>query len=360
MKNMRRIIITMYFLLGSLLLQAQDPVYSHFWGDRLYLNPAMAGSERGINVSAAARYQWPKITSEFAAYGFSVSAFEPNIGGGWGLSAMQHVEGEGFQKTSEYSFTYAYRLYGPRKRGDLAFGVRTGYLQRSIDFNKLIFSDQLDPVNGVIFSTQAELPPSDVIHLFNANAGLDFRYFLTKSRRSYINLGLSCNNITRPRFSLMYLDSRLPARYTAYGTLVIPGNPSGRFPFMIKPMVMVSRQGTLDKADLSITMLGIETSSDHIFGGVLYRSAEVYTLPRRDALFIHTGFYWRTNEAVHSFSYGYEYNISRLAINTGGSHEISYNMDLEGFMLFRKLSTMGRKRVKHCPDFKAVGGLKAL
>jgi type IX secretion system PorP/SprF family membrane protein len=360
MKSMRRLIVAILILIGSGIASGQDPVYSHFWGDRLYLNPAMAGSERGMNVSAAARYQWPKITSEFAAYGISVSAFEPNIGGGWGLSAMQHVEGEGFQKTSEYSFTYSYRLYGPRKRGDLAFGVRTGYMQRSIDFNKLIFSDQLDPVNGVIYTTQAELPPSDVVHVFNANAGIDFRYFITKSKRSFINLGFSCNNITRPRFSLMYLDSRLPARYTAYGTLVITGKPSGFFPHLIKPMFLVSRQGNLDGSDLSITMLGVQTSSDHVFGGVIYRSAEVYKLPRRDALFVNAGFYWRTNEAVHSFSYGYEYNISNLAINTGGSHEITYNMDLEGFMLFRKLSSMGRKRVKHCPDFKAVGGLKAL
>lgn len=358
--NMCRRFVFLFLVLLSSKAIAQDPVYSHFWGDRLYLNPALAGSERGLNISAAARYQWPKITSEIASYGISVSAFEPNIGGGWGLSAMQHVEGEGFQKTSEYSFTYAYRLYGPKKRGDLAFGVRTGYLQRSIDFNKLVFSDQLDPVNGVIYTSQAELSPSDVIHIFNANAGLDFRYFLTKSKRAYINLGVSCNNITRPRFSLMYLESRLPIRYTAYGSIVIPGRESGRFPFLVKPMFMVSRQGDLDGSDLSITMVGFQTSSDHIFGGVLYRSAEVFKLPRRDALFFNFGFFWRTGSAVNSFSYGYEYNVSRLAINTGGSHEITYNMDLEGFLLFRKLNTMGRKRVKHCPDFKAVGGLKAL
>lgn len=349
-----------FLVLFSGLAGAQDPVYSHFWGDRLYLNPALAGSERGLNVSAAARYQWPKITSEIASYGISVSVFEPNIGGGWGLSAMQHVEGEGFQKTSEYSFTYSYRLYGPKKRGDLAFGVRTGYLQRSIDFNKLIFSDQLDPVNGVIYTTQAELPPSDVIHIFNANAGFDFRYFLTKSKRTYINLGCSWNNITRPRFSLMYLESRLPIRYTLYGSLAITGRPSGRFPFLVKPMFMISRQGDLDGSDLSITAFGFQSSSDHIFGGVLYRSAEIYKLPRRDALFFNFGFFWRGRSAVNSFSYGYEYNISRLAINTGGSHEITFNMDLEGFLIFRKLNTMGKKRVKHCPDFKAVGGLKAL
>ena len=360
MMDMRRTVITLLLALGLCSVRAQDPVYSHFWGDRLYLNPALAGSDRGLNVSAAARYQWPKITSEIASYGISVSAFEPNIGGGWGLSAMQHVEGEGFQKTSEYSFTYSYRLYGLKKRGDLAFGVRTGYLQRSIDFNKLVFSDQLDPVNGVIYTTQAELPPSDVINIFNANAGIDGRYFLTKSKRAYLNLGLSLNNITRPRFSLMYLESRLPIRYTAYGSVVIPGKESGRFPFMVKPMFLVSRQGDVDGSDLSITMVGFQTSSDHVFGGVLYRSAEVYKLPRRDALFFNFGFYWRGRSSVNSFSYGYEYNVSRLAINTGGSHEITYNMDLEGFLLFRKLNSMGRKRVKHCPDFKAVGGLKAL
>lgn len=342
-------------------VSAQDPTYSHFWVDKLYLNPALAGNEKGLSTSLMLRYQWPKITSEFATYGFSISSMEPNLSGGIGFSAMQHIEGEGIQKTTEVSFSYAYRIYHKR-RWDLALGMRAGMLQRKIDFTKLIFSDQLDPVNGLIFPTQAELPPNDATRVFNANTGFDFRWFTTKSHRTFINIGFSLNNVTSPLFSLLYMESRLPMRFTGYASITLPVRPwSGSFDFVFKPMIYHTRQGRkIDNTSMRLTSIGLQTSSDHIFGGVFYRSAEVYNLPRRDALFSHLGINWSNRNTLFTFSYGYEVNVSNLAPNTGGSHEVTFTATFDEFMLFGKLNSMGKRRLKNCPDFKPVGGLKTL
>jgi len=363
MKKLYKYYFLIILLGGAIqILKAQDPVYSHFWVDKLYLNPALAGSDKGLSATMMMRYQWPKITSDFAVYGVSISSFEPNLSGGIGFTAMQHVEGEGIQKTSEFSFTYSYKILDPKKRRwELDLGIRVGYLQRNIDFSKLIFSDQLDPVNGLIYTSQAELPPGDFTGAFNANTGLDLRFFTSKKQRSFINIGFSANNITRPKFSLLYLESCLPIRYSVYGSLTIPVSPwSGKYNYIFKPMFMHTRQGTFQSSDMRLTSIGIQTASDRIFGGVYFRSAEVYNLPRRDALFFNFGFNWISRQTTYSFSYGYDLNVSNLGPNTGGSHEFALLANIDEFRIFKNLNSLGRRMLKHCPDFKPIGGLKTL
>jgi type IX secretion system PorP/SprF family membrane protein len=342
-------------------LKAQDPIYSQYWIDKLYLNPALAGSEKGFDGSMMLRYQWPNITSQFANYSVSLSGFEPNIGG-WGFSAMQNVEGEGVQKTTEVSISYAMRVFPLNKRWDLSFGLRTGFIQRKIDFSKLVFSDQLDPVNGVIYDTKAELPPSDGVLVFNANTGMNFRWFVNKRKRTFVNIGISLNNVTSPHLSLlMFDDTRLPIRYIGYASVLLPINPnSGRFSMGFRPMFMHTRQGNFSRPSLALTMAGFQTSTDRIFGGAFYRSREIINVLKRDGLFFNAGFFFSIGDMNLSTSYGYEINISRLATNTGGSHEISLTMNYENFLIFKKLSSVGRRRLKHCPDFRVVGGLKSL
>jgi type IX secretion system PorP/SprF family membrane protein len=354
MKKFPNLILLIFFIFISKIVFSQDAVFSHYWVDKLYLNPALAGNDKGLSASLMQRYQWPKITSDFATYSFNISGYEPNLAGGWGISAIQNVEGEGLQKTTEVSFTYAYRIFSDKKRWDISFGLRTGYLQRSIDYSKLVFSDQIDPVNGFIYATEAELPTNNSVGVLNANVGANWRWFLNKEKRTYLNIGLSCNNITRPQFSLLNLDSRLPLRTTLYSSILIPVNPkSGRFSYSIKPVFLITRQGnSILNSDFSLIITGLQWSSENIFGGVMYRSGEVVNLERRDALFFNFGAFWNRPETIYSFSYGYEVNISKLATNTGGSHELAITMDIDSFVIFRKTNSMSRKRNKNCPDFK--------
>lgn len=360
MKNIFNLLSVVMLLSAN--VKGQDPLYSNVCCDPLYLNPALAGSEKGLSANATIRYQWPKITSEFATYSAGISSLEPNLGGGVGLHFMQNVEGEGYQKTTEFSFLYAYRIYVKRKL-DIGMGLRVAHLQRSIDFSRFVYSDQLDPVNGVIYPTQAEVPAGDKVSVFNAATGLDIKMYTSKRQRTYFNFGLSANNITQPNFSLLYLESRLPIRFSTYFSIVLPGNPySGRFAYLIKPMLMHTRQGPspLGKSALALTVVGLESSTDHLFLGTYYRSAEVVNLPRRDALYFFSGIHWQSRESSYSFGYGYEVTVSNIAPNTGGAHEVCIKANRTDFRFFKRLNSFGKRRLKHCPDFKAVGGLKTL
>ncbi|MCB0634515.1 MAG: type IX secretion system membrane protein PorP/SprF, partial [Lewinella sp.] len=45
-------------LCGLVELKAQDPSFSQFYANRVYLNPAFVGLESGITLSATSRMQW--------------------------------------------------------------------------------------------------------------------------------------------------------------------------------------------------------------------------------------------------------------------------------------------------------------
>ena len=55
----------MLLLCFSHYLSAQDPSFSQFYANRIYLNPAFAGIEGGISATAVARAQWLRADRGF-------------------------------------------------------------------------------------------------------------------------------------------------------------------------------------------------------------------------------------------------------------------------------------------------------
>ena len=74
---------------------SQDPSFSQFYANRIYLNPAFAGMEPGIGVSGVARMQWAAVDRGFRTYGFSADAQLPVARLGVGLHLLRDTEGIG-------------------------------------------------------------------------------------------------------------------------------------------------------------------------------------------------------------------------------------------------------------------------
>ena len=77
------VLLTIPFLLGD--LYAQDPEFSQFYANPLYLNPALAGVTVCPKVNANYRNQWPAIGKAFITYNASYDQYVSFLHGGLGL-----------------------------------------------------------------------------------------------------------------------------------------------------------------------------------------------------------------------------------------------------------------------------------
>ena len=83
---MRKSLLSLGILcaIGLTLLQAQDPSFSQFYANRIYLNPAFTGLESGLTVGAVSRMQWLTVDGGFRTYGFTLELQEPHLSSGIG------------------------------------------------------------------------------------------------------------------------------------------------------------------------------------------------------------------------------------------------------------------------------------
>src|SRR5690348_885951 len=84
-----------FFLCISLSCLAQDPEFTQFYANPLYLNPAFAGSARCGRLALNFRDQWPSLTGQFVTYSASYDQHVDAIGGGLGILAMSDKAGQG-------------------------------------------------------------------------------------------------------------------------------------------------------------------------------------------------------------------------------------------------------------------------
>ena len=59
-------------IFSSTLCFGQDPSFSQFYANRIYLNPAFTGIENGISFAGTSRNQWSKVDQGFKTYIASV------------------------------------------------------------------------------------------------------------------------------------------------------------------------------------------------------------------------------------------------------------------------------------------------
>ena len=207
------------------LVCAQDPVYSQPYLTPINLNPAATGTgDYDLRMSAIYRRHWWSIPSQMNYMAFSVDKFLPSISSGIGLLATKSDEGY-LKKTGVYA-SYAYTVCagtasaaenGGSPKWFWTGGLQFGVAQTRIDYDKLIFADELD-IRGVIpGSVSSADPPINNGKLFpDFAAGMFFNYSLTENSR--LLAGFSGHHINRPDESLTStsdsIRSQLPVRWS--------------------------------------------------------------------------------------------------------------------------------------------------
>jgi len=285
--------------------KAQDPQFTQFYANPLYLNPAFAGSARCPRFVLNYRNQWPAIPGNFVTYSASYDQHFDGLNGGLGILVTNDVAGEGTLNTLNASAIYSYHLEVSRNFSIKA-GFQATYAQRTLDWNKLTFGDQIDSRYGFIYATQEVFGPNSV-NFVDFSAGI-----LGYSENFFF--GFAAHHLTQPDQSFLVPTSRLPIKFTGHTGAVIPLGKKTRFndPAKISPNILFQQQ-----QDFRQINLGMYFQKSPFIAGLWYRN--------RDAFIVLVGL----QQGIFKFGYSYDVTVSRLTNSTAVAHEISFAMQIE-------------------------------
>ncbi|TWR31747.1 type IX secretion system membrane protein PorP/SprF [Mucilaginibacter pallidiroseus] len=193
-------------------LMAQDHMYSQFFNSPLYLNPALNGQFEGdLRVNLIYRNQYTSVPGSLSYLSASVDLSVPQFGGGIGLLFSRSSEGTAYLNKNNISGIYSYSVGSDAYV--LSFGLQAGVTNRSVDFGKLVFGDQIDPRLGYIpgSTSGADLPQFNNKFYFDAGFGLN----LTAGN---FNIGGAAMHVNQPNESFTGTTYKLPVRATAHAS----------------------------------------------------------------------------------------------------------------------------------------------
>lgn len=330
---------TVLFLIILLHFQdskSQDPEFSQFFAAPLYLNPAMAGISYGPRVNLIYRNQWPAIDKGFVTYAASYDMHIDAIGGGLGVLFFGDRIANGLLNTYSIKLMYAYQFKLSKKFGIKA-GIEGGYTHRRIDWARLTFSDQIDPIFGFdnafnVPNPTFERPPDDFTSSY-ADFGVGFVAFSPK-----VFGGMAVKHITKPKDSFTGSDdSEVPIRIDLHAGGDIDLAPANRKKnISLSPNILFAQQSSFTQLNA-----GTYVNIQMIYTGLWYRA----TFGNPDAVIALLGL----RMGYVNVAYSYDFTISELRSASGGAHEVSFSFNLGG-----EDSSLNPKKKQgrlNCPSF---------
>jgi type IX secretion system PorP/SprF family membrane protein len=340
---MRKYLVILIILFSGLnqRICAQDPQFSQFYAAPLYLNPAFAGSTELARVGLNYRNQWPSFPATFTTYSVYFDYFFEDYNSGVGLLLMSDKEGLAGLNTTNITLQYAYQLQlTPR----IIFrpALEGSYNMKRIDFNNLVFSDQLD-FTGQINPSTGEIFNSDFRNnYFDIGAG-----GLIYSEKFWV--GFSANHLLSPNTSLLDEDSPLDRKFSIHMgyKFLLPTQTdfafrSGYRDVSITPTAQYKMQGQFSQLDA-----GLYFTYEPVVFGMWYRGLPFKPLDgnsNNESLIFLLGY---TSKGLN-IGYSYDHTISKLGPTTGGAHEIS--LRYEFFMGDPRKPAKNIRKIP-CPQF---------
>ncbi len=327
-----------FFFIASW-VQAQDPEFSQYYAAPLYLNPAFTGTTNDHRFISNYRNQWPNVAQWYATYAFSYDYNLAAINSGFGFMATQDQAGSASMKSTEFNFLYSYKLHLSSK-WVISSGLNFGYAVRSIDFNKLIFADQLQ------FNSTGTTPTSDPALFNSGNAHyFDFKAGMLAYNRNFW-VGFAADHINEPNRSLLNQFAFVPLKVTVHGGVCVPlyagAFKRNRIP-VLSPSFVYKRQANFEQLDIGAYLL-----YDPIVFGLWYRGIPVAknadNSPSQDAVVLILGFQFDRLEVVYS----YDFTVSKLGPASGGAHEVAlkYRFEIPENRKYKK-----KDKFIPCPTF---------
>ncbi|MFL2570349.1 MAG: type IX secretion system membrane protein PorP/SprF [Parvicellaceae bacterium] len=285
----------------------QDPEFTQFYSNPIYLNPAFAGSRGCPRFVMNHRNEWPNISGNFVTTAAAYDQKVDGLRGGLGFLVLNDNAANTLS-TTRASLMYAYHLKITRKFS-LNFGVEGSYYQKAIDWDKLTFGDMIDPRRGFVYQTN-QVRKDEPVNNLDFSAGV-----VGYTENFYF--GFAAHHLTTPDESFINnAESPLPMKLTGHAGAVIPldGGSSSLYSDdkkpTISPNILYTRQGTTQQLNM-----GVYVKKGALVGGVWYRN--------KDSFILTVGL----ESDMIKVGYSYDVTMSQLSVISGGSHEVSLGIN---------------------------------
>jgi type IX secretion system PorP/SprF family membrane protein len=305
--------------------QAQDPAFSQFYANPLYLNPAFAGSNDCPRANLNYRDQWPGIGRTYITTSASFDQHINSIGGGLGILVAQDRAGAGNLNTTHLALQYSYKL-----KVSQLFAVKAGfeasYRMLNVGWEDMKFGDMIDPQYGFIYPTN-----EDISNYSKSSSFPDFSAGLLGYSEN-IFFGFAAHHLTMPNQGFIS-ESQLPTKITVHAGGNIVLNKYSQNSFTISPNFLYQGQSEFKQFNY-----GIYAKKGPIVGGIWARNS----LNNFDSFIIMMGLVQET------FKFGYSYDITLSNLknsNTLGAHELSFTLFMPCKSKSKSFNTLS------CPQF---------
>ncbi|HVN58607.1 MAG TPA: PorP/SprF family type IX secretion system membrane protein [Bacteroidales bacterium] len=309
----------------------QDPTFSQFYANPLYLSPSFAGATEEYRLTMNYRNQWPSIPGVFHTYSIGFDKAMPNFNSGIGVLATYDVAGSGDLSTTNIGLLYSYD-FNINKEWHIRPGVDFKFYYLGLNIYKLIFNSQ---ITGSGTTPPINPPPVDKV------ADVDFEAS-TLVYNDQIWGGFTLDHLLTPRQSFYLNDyAKLPIRFDLYGGVRLIGKSRLRKK-LIEALSIAANfqvQGKFYQTDL-----GLYYYKSPLVFGMWYRGIPFVTSQAGDAIIGLVGIKTKNLQ----IGYSYDFTISNLIASTGGAHELSLVYEFTSFTLG---STHRKIRAIPCPEF---------
>jgi len=308
----------------------QDPTFSQFYANPLYLSPSFTGATNEYRLAVNYRDQWPAVPGVYNTYSISFDKAMPNFNSGIGVLATYDVAGSGNLSTTNIGLLYSYD-FNINKEWHIRPGVNFKFYYLGLDIGKLVFNSQ---ITGSGTSPSVTPPPFDNV------ADIDFASSaLIYNSRTWA--GFTLDHLLTPKMSFYGNDATLPVKFNFYGGTQILKRTRLRQKSqeILSVAINFQKQGKFYQSDL-----GLYFYKDPIIFGIWYRGIPLVTSQVGDAII---GLIGIKTKQLH-IGYSYDFTISSLIGSTGGAHEISLVYEFNNLSLGQL-----KKRIRAipCPEF---------
>lgn len=303
MKRTFLIIASTFF--AQFLLSQQLPQYSLEILDPFSANPAYAGLQPSLIMTATIRSQWVGLPGQPRTQ--QVNAHMPLYIFSSGIGIKVENETLGAEQGIKGMLAYDYQLY--LGDGILSGGFSAGLVSRSLDGSKLLTPEGTynEPGN---FTHNDDILPTTNISLTIPTVNLGFYYQTEK-----LEGGIAIQNLNEGSSTQDGVGLKLVRHYYMNAAAHLELNST----LSLHPSISVRT----DAREMQTYLSCLVNYNGNIFGGTSFRGYSAKTI---DALVLMGGF--TLNEKLR-VAYAYDLSLSKLRNASSGSHEIqiTYNLD---------------------------------
>jgi len=339
MKNLLRVLLLLIpGLMSVTMVTGQDMNYSQYFSTPLYYNPAYTGINTGLRARFLFRDQWPTLPVDYKSFYFSADLGDRGLpgAGGIGLQINSDNPGAGMINNLQAALTISVRI--PVTSFMAAqVGIKAAVVQRRVNWDELVFADQLDPKYGNIYQTSF-IPPDASKRVVPDFAAGGVLQFISPEGNINGDIGFSVDHIFKPDVSFLSTGSSpYPRKWIGHANVIIstgPGGSSSMYagsssdPLKVHLGALYQNQG-----DQNSLTAGMNLQKFNLYLGAWYKGT--LTGITNSAVALLAGYKYRFYDGMSlGFIYSYDLQVSGALQGTGGAHEISLVLEFENASIF--------------------------